>query len=205
MRRTLFNKGLCRTAPDHYQPACARVLLEVADILPHLLDKIHLVLAFFYVGTVQPLDVIVIEDCFARLDGAKKRLHLIEQCAFEHAGIGGGGVHVIFKDVPPGEDQIVESSQRYKFVYFGSAAFGAPPQANGSHLRERSDGRCKSLPDCLYPGDKSGCYRAHAGNHDSQLALGRLNLAATLPFALCFDVLMPRRHFWLLPYEFCGM
>src|SRR5205814_1286878 len=138
---------------------------------------------FFYVGTVQPLDVIVIEDCFARLDGAKKRLHLIEQCALEHAGIGGGSVHVIFKNVPPSKNQIVESSQRYKFVYFGSAAFGAPPQANGSHLRERSDGRRESFPDCLNPGDKSGCYRAHAGNHDSQLALGRLNVAGALSIA----------------------
>src|SRR5207248_299858 len=175
-----------------------------AHILPHLLYKIHLVLAFFYVSTVQPLDVIVIEDCFAWLDGAKKRLHLIEQSALEHARIGGGGVHVVFKNVPPGKDQIVESSQRYKFVYFGSTAFGAPSQPNGSHLRERSDGRSKSFSDCLNAGDKSGCYGAHTGNHDSQLALRRLNLAAALPFALCFDV-MPRRHFWLLPYEFSGM
>src|SRR5436305_2436990 len=124
---------------------------------------------------------------------------MIEQSAYEIDVIGDGGVHVIFKDVPTGEDQIVESSQRYKFVYFGSAAFGAPSQANGSHLRERSDGRSKSFSDCLNAGDKSGCYGAHTGNHDSQLALRRLNLAAALPFALCFDVLMPRRLFWLLP------
>src|SRR5439155_9478193 len=47
----------------------------------------------------------------------------------------------------------------------------------------------------LYAGDKSGCHGAHAGNHDSQFALGRLNLAAVFPFALCFNGLMPRRHF----------
>src|SRR5439155_865287 len=146
-------------------------------------------LAFFYVGTVQPLDVIVIEDCFARLDGAKKRLHLIEQCAFEHAGIGGGGVHVIFKDVPPGEDQIVESSQRYKFVYFGSAAFGAPPQANGSaRMRNKSPQRAQRNTEEFLRADSYSlwlritCFQIHS--LEWQIPVRVENLEAPLLLAL---------------------
>src|SRR5690349_7333487 len=126
MRRARFNKRICRATPDRYQTGSARTFLEIANVLAHLLGKVHLALALLYVGAVQPLDIVVIEDCFARLDGAKKWLHLIEKFAFEYASVGRGGVHVVFKNVPPGKDQIVESGQRHKFVYLGSAAFGAP-------------------------------------------------------------------------------
>ena len=75
----------------------------------NLLGKIHLVLALLDVGPVDLLDVVVIEDGRARSDGREKWLQLLEQTIVEHPRIRGRFVHVVFENVPSGEDQIVKS------------------------------------------------------------------------------------------------
>jgi hypothetical protein len=58
----------------------------------------------------------VIEDGFAGLDRAEEGLDLVEQIAVENSGLLSCGVHVVFKNVPAGEDQIVEPGQREELL-----------------------------------------------------------------------------------------
>ena len=129
-------KTLGRSAPDHHQPVGAAGLLEVADVFAQLLDQFLLVLALLHVGAVELLDVVLVEDRLARLDRRQERLHLLQQRTLQHAGLAGCGVHVVFEDVPAGEDQVVQLGQRHKVLDLGRAAIGALAEANGAHLRQ---------------------------------------------------------------------
>ena len=166
-----FDERLGRAAPDHHQPVGAARLLEVADVLANLLGQLHLVLALLHVGAVELLDVVLVEDRLARLDRRQERLHLLQQRAIEHACLARCGVHVVFEDVPAGEDQVVELRQRNKVLDLGRAAVGALAQADGAHLRQRADGAGNPLANGFHAGDERGGHRAHAGDHDAQLAV----------------------------------
>ena len=126
--------ALGRAAPDHHQTLSSGGLFEIADILAKLLGEVHFVLAPLDVGTVDQLHVVVVENRFSRLDGFKERLDLVQQFLFEHAGFLGGGVHIVFENIPAGEDQIVKIGQRNKILDQGRAAVGALTQTNGGHL-----------------------------------------------------------------------
>ena len=56
--------------------------------------------------------------------------------AFQHAGFGGCGVHVVFEDVPAGENQVVKPRQRHEFFDFRASGIGTFSQADSSHLGE---------------------------------------------------------------------
>ncbi len=141
MHRPSFDEGLGRATPDHDQALGAAGLLEVADVVAQLLGQLHLVLALFHVGTVEPLHVILVEDSFARLDLGEKGLDLVQQRDLEHARVARGGIHVVFEDVPSGEDQVVQPGEWNEFVDLRRASLGALAEADGAHLGERADGR----------------------------------------------------------------
>ena len=172
--------GLGRSAPHGDEATGAAGLSEIADVVAQLLGEIHLGLALLHVGPVDLLHVVVIEHGSARLNRREKRLQLLEQAVVEHARIGRGFVHVVFEDVPAGEDQIVESGERDKFLHLGRAPVGALAQAHGAHLRERSDGLRQAFADGLDAGDEGGGHRAHARNHHAELALGGLDGAVSV-------------------------
>ena len=175
MRFGRLDVGLGRSAPHGDQATGAARLLEVADVVAQLLGEIHLGLALLHVGAVDLLHVVVIEDGGARLDRGEERLQLLEQAVVEHAGVRGGFVHVVFEDVPAGEDQVVEPGERNEFLHLGRAAVGALAEADGAHLRERSDGLGEAFADRFDAGDEGRGHRAHARDHDAELAFGGLD------------------------------
>src|SRR5580704_1903329 len=134
-----LNEGLGRAAPDGNEAGGAGSLAELADIVADLLGEIHLGLALFNVGSIDFLDVVVIEDSGARRDLLQERLDLLEEIAVEDTGLGGSVEHVVFEDVPTGEDQVLERSERNEFLDFRRASFGALAQADGAHLGNRAN------------------------------------------------------------------
>jgi hypothetical protein len=78
MSRAAFDERFRRTAPDHHQTIGSALPFKVADVLAKLFRQFHLVLARLYVRTIEALHVVLIEDCFARLDGREQRLYLFE-------------------------------------------------------------------------------------------------------------------------------
>ena len=186
VHRPRLDEGLGRAAPDHHQPVGTAGLLEVVDVLAKLLDQFHLVFALLHVGAVELLDVVLVEDGLARLDGRQERLHLFQQRALEHACLAGGGVHVVFEDVPAGEDQVVQTGQGNEFLDLGEAAFGALTEADGAHLGERADRARNTLAYGFDAGDKGRRHRAHSGDHDPQFSFGRRNIALGLLRIICW-------------------
>ena len=78
----------------------------------------------------------------------------------------------------------------------GVLVVGALAQADGAHLRQRSDRLGESLPNRLNSGNERGGHRSHAHNHHSQFALrgrNRLWAAAAWPllFLLVISLLSP--------------
>ena len=163
---------LRRAAPHRDQATGSGSLFEFTNVVAQLLGKIHFRLALFDVRAVDFLDVVVIKNRRARRDGRQQRLQLIEQALIEYAGIRRGLVHVVFEDVPTGEDEVVKPGERDEFLYFWRAAIGALAKADGAHLAERSNGLGQALANGLDAGDESGSHRAHAGDHHAEFALG---------------------------------
>src|SRR2546428_7499206 len=62
MRLLLLHKDLRGSAPDHHQPVAAVYRFELADVVANELGKVELAATALYVGPVQPLDVVVVED-----------------------------------------------------------------------------------------------------------------------------------------------
>ena len=102
----------------------------------------------------------------------RKGLIWSSRFALENASLLGGGVHIVLENVPAGEDQIVEPGQREELLDLGRAGVGALAQADGSHLGERADGLGNSFAHGFDAGHKRGGYRAHARDHDPELAFG---------------------------------
>ena len=91
----------------------------------HLFSQVHLRLAFFHIRPIDLLDVVVIEYGRARGHRRQKRLELLQHPVIEHARIRRSLVHVVFEDVPPREDQIVERGERNELLHFWRASIGA--------------------------------------------------------------------------------
>ena len=201
MRSSWLDVAFSRTTPGGDQPACARCFLEVADVVAHLLREIHFVVALLDVRAINVFYVVVIEHRLARLHRRKQRLDLVEQVAFEDAGVGGRRVHVVFENIPASEYQVIETRQRHEFLQFRRAAISALPQPDRSHLGERAYGLRQTFADGFDAGHERRSHRAHARKHDAQLALGRRHAAAAVvAFNLCrcfyrrTRVLLPCRH-----------
>ncbi len=111
----------------------------------------------------------------------------------------GGRVHVVVENVPAGEYQIVQRGQGDEFLDLRGERVGALAQPDGAHLGQRSNRLGQAFAYGFDAGHEGSGDRAHAGDHDTQLSLGRLDLAAMLlrfgfRLRLCFCVLMTRRH-----------
>ncbi len=100
-----LEEDFCRAAPDHHD--AVNSLLECLNVGANLIGKVLFVLPFFDVGAVEALDVELVEDRGQRLDGFKIGLELLEKLFVEHLGVSRGFVHVVFEDVPAGEDDVV--------------------------------------------------------------------------------------------------
>ena len=96
-------------APDHDDAVDG--LSEILNVGADLVGEVALVLAFFDVGAVEALDVVLVEDGGKRLDGFEIRLELFESFLLEDLGVGGALVDVVFEDVPAGEDEVVQVGQ----------------------------------------------------------------------------------------------
>ena len=68
------------------------------------------------------------------------------------------------------------AGQRNEILDRGAAPFGALSQPDGSQLGQRTDRLPESALDGFQPGDESRRHCAHAGNQNSQFALGGRNL-----------------------------
>src|SRR3954465_15589406 len=139
---------------------------------------------------VELLHIVPVKDGFAWLYRLKKWFYFVEEFFFDHARLAGGGIHVIFEDVPSGEDQIIESGEWNEVVDLGCAPFGPLAEPHCAHLCDRSDWFRVTFAHGFYAGDERGCHCSHTGNHDSQLAFGRSYFVS--------GSLLVFRHSWLI-------
>jgi hypothetical protein len=128
VRRGFLHVDLGASAPDQDEAGAAVLLLERADVVDQLERQILLGRARLDVRSGQPLDVLLIEDRRHRLDGLEFVAQRAEERRFEHARSSGCGVAVLFEDVPPAEDDVIEGRQLDQFANARRTAFGALPQ-----------------------------------------------------------------------------
>jgi len=105
----------------------------------------------------------------------KNGFSCFEQPVVEHARVRRGFEHVVFEDVPAGEDQVVEAGERHEFLDLRGPPVSPLAEAHRAHLRERADGLGQAFADSLDAGDERRSDSAHARNHHAQLALGWLH------------------------------
>ena len=75
----LRHVDLGAAGPDHDEAIEIVVFLELLDVRHHLLGEVPLRLPFLDVGTVEPLDVVLIEHRRPRANLLQLRAHLLEQ------------------------------------------------------------------------------------------------------------------------------
>ena len=158
-------------------------LLELPDVVHHHLGVVHLGCRRLDVGSVDALDVLLVEDRLHRLDRRQRLLQLFQQRHFQHARLDRGFVGVVFENVPAADLQVVQAGQRHEILDRRAAAFGALSQPDGSQLGQRTDRFPESALDGFQPGDEGRRDRAHAGNQDPQFALGGRNLDVVCDWA----------------------
>ena len=174
--RLVINLG--GSAPDHGGARHAGALLELPDVVHDHLGMVHLGTLGLDVGPVDALHEVLVEDRLHRLDRRERRLHLLQQRGFQNARLHGRLVGVVLENVPAADLDVRHVGQRNEVLDRRAAALGPLPQADRSQLRERADRLPQSELERFQPGDESGGYRAHAGNQNTQLALGGRNLDA---------------------------
>ena len=148
----LGHVDLGAAGPDHDEAIEIVVFLELLDVRHHLLGEVPLRLPFLDVGTVEPLDVMLIEHRRPRANLFQLGADLLEQPGLEDAGGFRGAVAVLGEDVPAAEHQVVEPGERHDLVDHGRTAFRPFAQTNVPHLGQRTDGLCESFAD----GDNAG-------------------------------------------------
>ena len=103
-----FVKDFRRSAPDHHQARCAARFAEFTDVVHQHLGVLHLGALGFQVGSVDALDVFLIEDGGHGPDSFKRSADLLEQCFFEHASQLRGFVCILLENVPGANHQVLE-------------------------------------------------------------------------------------------------
>ena len=184
MNRRGLEEDFGRAAPDH-DHAIDR-LAEGADIFDHLVGEFALGLALLHMGSVQTLHIELIEDRRHWLDGFEIGLELSQNFGLQHLRVRGRLVDVVFKNVPTGEDHVVQIGQRHKVLDERRLVIGAFAETDGAHLGERTDGLCEPAAHRFNAGDHSGGNGAETYHHYSKLALGGLDsggLMATCLFS----------------------
>jgi hypothetical protein len=137
------------------------LLLEGADILPHLLRCLPQRIVALGVGGREPGDVAWVEDCRVGPDHFQLLADDVQVLLLQHAGEDRGIVGVVGEGVPSAEDQIFEAGERYEVLDLGHPVLGALAQANRAQLGQGSDGLGEALLDQLGTCDKRGRYCPH--------------------------------------------
>src|SRR5204862_4447231 len=94
----------------------------------------------------------------------------------EDLGMRGTLVDVVFEDVPPGEDDVVQISNGHEIFDKGRFVVSALAETNGSHLRKRADGFGETAAHCFNAGDHGGGNGTEPDDHDAELAFCRCGL-----------------------------
>ncbi len=196
MHGCLFEEDLCRSAPDHDLPI--GLGLELGDVVADLVCQVALVLAGLDGGSVEALDVVLVEDAGERLDGLEKGLDLGELVAIEHLRVAGGVVKVAAENIPAGEDQVVELCEGNEVLDQRRAALGALAEPDGAHLRGGADRFREASANGFDAGDQGGGDGSHAWDHDAKFSGCWFDLCRFLTGGF------GNRHLWCGPsiYEF---
>ena len=176
--------------------------MKALDVGDHLVGQIALVLALLDVRAVEALHVVLVEDRRQRLDGLQVGLQLRQRLLVQHLGVRGGLVDVVLEDVPAGKDQVVQVGQRHKVLDQRRFVVGALAQADGAHLRQRSDRLGQSAADGLDSGDHGGGDGAQADHHHAQFARCGRNLRAAVFWPPCSSVPIVSPNLVLLAPDF---
>jgi len=83
---------------------------------------------------------------------------------------------VVGEDVPRAEDEIFQLGQWHEVFDQRRPAFGSLSEANGPHLRQRSDWRRKPAADGDDAGDRRGADSSESNEENSQLSTCYINL-----------------------------
>ena len=124
----------------------------------------------------QALDVGLLEHRGHGFDAGKEILALRQVILGQHAGLARGLEGVVGKQIPAGEDDVVELGEGDEILDERRPVLGAFAQPDGSHLGQRADGLRKSATDGIDTGHEGGGDRAHPGREDSESSAGRFDL-----------------------------
>src|SRR6185503_15206477 len=122
------------STPDHDNTIDG--LSEILDVGADLVGKVFLVLPLLDVRSVQALDVVLIEYRRERLDGFEIGLELLKGFFLEDLGVRGALVDVVCKDVPAGEDDVIQIGKWDEVFYEGRFVVSTLTEADGPHLRK---------------------------------------------------------------------
>ena len=111
-------------------------------------------------------------------------LSCCERFLVQHLGVRGRLVDVVFKNSQPVKTMSFKIGQRNKILDQWRLVVGALAQADGAHLRQRTDRLGQSAAHGLNAGDHCGGHGAQAHHHYAQFARCGRNLCGGLLAAL---------------------
>ena len=169
----LLHEHFGAAGPDHDEAIAAVPLLEGTDVGDHLLGQVALARARLDVGTIQPLDVPLVEDRRHRADGLQFAANLVELHGLEHAGRSSRRVAVLLEDVPSAEDEIAEVGERHEIANQGRPRLRALAETDSAYLRQRPDRQRETLADRQHACDRGRADGAEADQQHTEFARRR--------------------------------
>jgi len=98
----------------------------------------------------------------------------------QHFGLKGGPVAIVWKNIPPSKNQVIQTCQWNEISDARYAIFEPLTQANRPHLRQRTNGKSDLPTNGFHTGQKSCAHRpANSGNEHTELPLWFFNLFST--------------------------
>ena len=170
-----FQKHFRRGAPDHHEAVELVFLFEVANVVAKLFGEIELRLTLLDVCSVQIFYIGLIERSLHRLDVLQKLLRFGQIFRVEDTCFRGRLVGIIRKHIPSAENEIVEFRERHEGLNFWHAIVGALPEADGAHLRQRTNRHRLLAPHQFDTRHKCGADSPHARRQYSQFSFWRSN------------------------------
>src|SRR3989449_3251729 len=155
MRLLLLHKDLRGSAPDHHQPVAAVYRFELADVVANELGKVELAATALYVGPVQPLDVVVVEDGGHGVDAGQVVSDRLDMAAgLQDAALQRGLAGVVGNRVPAAEHELIEPGERNEFTDEWQALHRSLAEPDGAHLGQRADRAAGAAARVLHAGDQ---------------------------------------------------
>lgn len=157
--------------PYHYHAAATMLLLEVADILAHLLHQLPAGgLRVFHPRAIQGFHVIGVIYALHGHYLLQLLLYGIDVAVTQHLGVHGALESVIGQDVPRTQLYIVERRHRYNLRHGLVLCLRALAHAYFRHLGDRTYGLAQPLANHQHSRDKRGTHGTQAYAQDAQLA-----------------------------------